>query len=237
MAADSPPANPARPPASLREGPKRLLLLYFVLVVALAALPFLLHFGFAVDDEAVFTKQTQPAWGWPLLEKDLAEFYAIHRRWPSSLEEFYYLGKKWAQDPNTRQTRIRRCRAAPCTALNASNYLYLYQALPNGAAAVWMLPQARLPSPLPYSYRAKPGQAREQALLWQAQAPAYFAACRPGARCRLWCQPGLAPHEKERPLGRSALTPQIVMGQFQPTTGWLEQEGFSEISPAIPTPK
>ena len=102
MAADSPPANAARPPASLRAGPKRLLPLYFLLVAALAASPFLLHFGFAVYDEAVFTKQTQPAWGWPLLEKDLSEFYAIHHRWPDSLNEFYYLGKKWAQDPQTR---------------------------------------------------------------------------------------------------------------------------------------
>ena len=237
MAADSPAANSSRTPASLRAGPQRLLPIYFVLVVVLAALPFLLHFGFAVYDEAVFTQQTQPAWGWPLLEKDLNEFYAVHRRWPASLTEFYYLGKKWAQDPTTRQSRIRRCRAAPCTALTASNYLYLYQALPNGAAAVWMLPQARVPAPLPYSYRAQPERAAKLALLWQAQAPTYFAACLPGARCRLWHQPGLAPHEKERPLGRSALTPQIVMGQFQPTAGWLEQAGFSEVSPAIPSTK
>ena len=224
-------------PATLRQGPAHLLPAYFGLAVALAVLPLLLHFGLAAYDESVFTKQTQPAWSWPRLEQDLYEFYGNYRRWPHALDEFYNLGKKWTQDPLTKESRIRHCRAAPCTALSASNYLYLYRALPNGAAALWMLPQVKLPTTLPYSYRARPESVSQQALAWQVQAPAYFAACLPGRRCRLWQQPGALVNEKERPLGRSVFTPQQVVTNFEPTAEWLGQSGFIEIKPSTASQK
>ena len=247
---------PAKPPAttsnssgqeSSRKPFTRLLPVYFIFILASSLMPVIIHLGFAVYDESVFTKKTKPIWAWNLLEKDLYEFYGQYQRWPTSLDEFFTIGKSWAKDAKTQQSRILKCRVGACTALFAANYLYLYKALPNGAAAVWMLPQAALPPVLPYSYRDSPEATARQALQWQQEAASYFAACLPGARCRLWKRLGapvnvtpapppetVALNARDLPPGRSVLTLPEASAQFEPSVEFLAKYGFVEVKAGAP---